>query len=110
MFWGSVPEPHFPVSEFKYDFRPAQSSREGSSPSPSLLRRECSRLALKELFLQRYNPQMIEGERQPRGLSEMSPDVFFWLAFKQSLVQQPPCRRGLSPRMLWRRLAALLML
>lgn len=26
MCWGSVPEPRFPGCEFKYDFRPAQSS------------------------------------------------------------------------------------
>lgn len=77
MCWGSVPEPRFPLSEFKYDFRPAQSSRDGLSPSPSLLKREYSRLAFKELFLERqsYDPQMIEGERQPRDLSEMSPGV-----------------------------------
>lgn len=78
MCWGSVPEPRFPVREFKYDFRPAWISREGSSPSPSLLKRECSRLALKELFLQRQrqNLQMTEGERQPRDLRETSPDAF----------------------------------
>lgn len=53
MCWRSVPESCFPVREFKYDFRPARISREGSSPFPSLLKRECRRLALKELYLQR---------------------------------------------------------
>lgn len=32
MCWGPVPEPRFPVSEFKYDFRPAQSSEKDLLP------------------------------------------------------------------------------
>lgn len=38
--WGSIPGPPFPVGEFKYGFRPAQSSRKHLHSFPSHKKRE----------------------------------------------------------------------